>query len=87
MLAKIHLSEHDLADLRYPYAVPRSGSAGDFVLAIFSISCFVIVFVFGILWATRPRNKYEAEHHGTTQPESMMKPGDGTDSEDRSPIR
>lgn len=55
-------------------------------MAIFSISCFVIIFVTGILWATRPRNKYEAEHHGTTQPESMMKPGEETDSHARSPI-
>ncbi|HEX5234413.1 MAG TPA: hypothetical protein VFW25_03680 [Silvibacterium sp.] len=45
-------------------------------MAIFAISSFVVIFLFAILWATRPPNKHEAEQHGTSQaPESSMPEG------------
>ncbi len=45
-------------------------------VAIFAISCFVVIFLIAILWATRPVDKKEPGSHGTEQQwESFTEPG------------
>lgn len=36
-------------------------------MAFFSIGSFLAIFIVGIIWATRPVNRREAQQHGTTQ--------------------
>lgn len=44
----------------YAVAVAVFGTDEEDFVAFFAISCFVVVFVVGIIWATRPAHKGES---------------------------
>jgi hypothetical protein len=49
--------------MRYAVADAVSGGKGRITLAFFSIGSFLTIFIFGIIWGTRPAHKHESRYH------------------------